>query len=304
MQKEMVKRQKQMQKQNQGQEQAVSINSIVTKESLAESLLKEGYIESFVDYFYIASRKTPDIKSKYEKEHNIIIESLHNKHRELSHQYELSYLKKTKEFLVDAEDAMRSGNIIKTITYFKDLVKYLQYTRDILGPIYFAQKSINLAKRYNLLKQLIDALIEMGYRFDNTFVKEDLMLSMSFKEEAKKLYKHLNQEDYDLEKKIFISLIQLYKELSNQAENQNNFDKAIEYLNKQMENLKNLTEIIPHINEKDKEKEYLEQQIEVYLKIANLNFKMKYYDATLDCLEILKPLIFANQESSNVSWLI
>jgi hypothetical protein len=97
-------------------------------------------------------------------------------------------------------------------------------------------------------------------------------------------------------------LIQLYKELSNQQENQNQYEKAIEFLNKQLENLKNLSDIVPYLNKegREKEKEYLEQQIEVYLKIANLNFKLKYYDATLDCLQILKPLISNSADSSNV----
>jgi len=128
---------------------------------------------------------------------------------------------------------------------------------------------------------------------------------MSFKEEAKKLYKHLSerqnlrddQKDFELEKKIYTSLIDLYKDLSIKAENQNNFDKAIEYLNKQLENLKMLPQMS---SEKDKDRYYLEQQIEVYLKIANLNYKMKYYDATLECLEILKPLLSNNNDSTSV----
>ncbi len=278
----------------------------MTKESLAESLIKEGHIDSFVDFFYISSRKTPDIKSKYEKEHNIIIET--HQERTLAHNYELTYLKGIKNNLVEAENALRDGNIIKAINHYKELVTYIQYTQDIPGPMYFVQKCINLSKRYDLIKQLIDALIEMGNRFDNTFIPEDLILSMSFKEEAKKLYKHLSerqslrddQKDYDLEKKIYTSLIDLYKDLSIKAENQNNFDKAIEYLNKQLENLQMLPQITSHTNEKDKEKYYIEQQIEVYLKIANLNFKMRYYDATLECLGILKPLISDNSDTTNV----
>jgi tRNA nucleotidyltransferase/poly(A) polymerase len=286
------------------------MNTILSKETLAESLIREGYIDSFVDFFYIASRKTPDIKSKYEKEHNIIIES--HQDRQLAHSYDMPYLKGIKNYLVEAENCLRSGSIVKAINFYKELVTYIQYTQDIPGPMYFVQKCINLSKRYDLIKQLIDALIEMGNRFDNTFVPEDLILSMSFKEEAKKLYKHLSerqnlrddQKDFELEKKIYTSLIDLYKDLSIKAENQNNFDKAIEYLNKQLENLKMLPQMSSQSNEKDKERYYLEQQIEVYLKIANLNYKMRYYDATLECLEILKPLLSNNSDSTSVIILI
>lgn len=278
---------------------------IISKESLAESLIKEGYIDSFIDFFYIASRKTPDIKSKYEKEHNIIIEN--HKEQTLAHQYDLTHLKNIRNHLLEGERLLREGNVIKSINTYKDLVTYIQYTQDIPGPMYFVQKCINLSKRFDLIKQLIDALIEMGNRFDNTLIPEDLILSMSFKEEAKKLYKHMIEKssemvkDFELEKKIYISLIDLYKDLSNKAENQNNFDKAIEYLNKQLENLKCLPLVLHHTGDKDKEKEYIEQQIEVYLKIANLNFKMKYYEATLESLEVLKPLLSNSTESANVN---
>jgi tetratricopeptide (TPR) repeat protein len=143
----------------------------------------------------------------------------------------------------------------------------------------------------------------MGLRFTNTGSKEDYMLSMSLMEEAKKLYKHLNEKDYELEKRVYVSLIDLYRDLSVQAENQNSFDKSIEYLNKQLENLKNLTEFVSFINENDKEKEYEEEQIKVYLKIANLNFKMKYYDSTLECLELLNSKVGKNKDAFNVNKL-
>lgn len=208
----------------------------------------------------------------------------------------MSFLKKIKDVLNQAEEYLREGSVNYAIEEYRKLVHMTQYTEDKLSPIYFIQKCINLAKRYNLVKQLITALIDMGSRFEDS--SEDLLLSMSFKEEAKNLFKHLNEKDYQLEASIYDSLIQIYKVLSNQTENQNSFDKAIEYLNKQLENLQNLTKVVPLLkDDKYKQKECIDQQIEVYLKIANLNFKMKYYDSTLECLEILEPL--ANETGSS-----
>lgn len=269
------------------------------KSSFAKDLLSMGYIDSFVDYFYLASRKTPDIKSKYEREHQINIESVQV--RTLSHNYEIKSLKAVQDLLKQAEEFLRYGSINQAIEKYTEIRHKIFYYGDILGSIYFNQKCINLAKRYNLIKQLIRALIAMGNCFDNTINVEDSILSMSFKEEAKKLFKHLNDKDFQLESAIYDSLIQLYKELANQQENQNNYEKSIEYLNKQLENLKNIIAIVPNMKaEKEKEKEYFEQQIEVYLKIANLNFKLKNYEDTLDCLSILKPLINNNSDTSNV----
>ena len=38
---------------------------ILSKEYLAKELIKEGYINSFVDFFYLRWQKTPNMKSKY-----------------------------------------------------------------------------------------------------------------------------------------------------------------------------------------------------------------------------------------------
>ena len=44
----------------------------------------------------------------------------------------------------------------------------------------------------------------------------------------------------------------------------------------------------------------------VIISKTNLNYKMKYYDATLESLEILKPLVFGNSDytSSNVLYTL
>ena len=100
-----------------------------------------------------------------------------------------------------------------------------------------------------------------------------------------------------LECSIYESLVNLYKELANQQENSNNYEKAIEYLENQLENLNNLSHKIQ--TQKQKE-DNLENQIEVFLKIAYLNFKLKAYTSTLDNLNTLNTLIKDSADSNNV----
>ncbi len=255
----------------------------------AKELLKNGYIESYVDYFYLVSRKTPDIKKmKYEKDQ--IRDESDEMPLELSYQYEPAHLKTIRELLYNAEEHLREGgtsHINSAIEEYRKLGYSTQY-KDNLGAIYFIQKCINLAKRYEMITQIIKALIEMGTRFDNS---DDLLLSMSFKEEAKNLFRHLKEKNHPLEAYIYNSLILLYKDLSSKAENQNDQAGAISYLNSQLENLKNLIEIIPNLkDDKYKEAEYMEQINDVYLKIANMHFKMKLYDDTIENLKNLDKL--------------
>ena len=88
-----------------------------------------------------------------------------------------------------------------------------------------------------MINLLIKSLISIGSCFDGTNNYNDLILSVNFKEEAKKLFKQLNQFDKDpsTESDIYTALMSVYKELASQQESQNNFSKAIEYLTKQLE---------------------------------------------------------------------
>ncbi len=257
-------------------------------------MLRNGYIDSFVDFFYISSRKIPDLKSKYEKEVNIKLESQSS--RGLCKSIENVHLREIKEFLIKAEKALRKNQVVEAIQSYNALMNFILHKSDILVAIYLVQKYINLSKKYELHKLLIEALIDMGNRFEHEELpKEDNIISMNFKEEAKRLYNtHFSNEekrDYKMEEKIYDSLNVFYRELAQKVQDQNNFPKSVEYLNKQLENLKHLRSLANLKQDDQKENEYLTAQINSYLKIAEMNFKMKYYDSTLECLEIMQELL-------------
>ena len=45
-----------------------SIPILISKEYLARQLIENGYIDSYIDFFYLGWKKTPNIKKLYEKE--------------------------------------------------------------------------------------------------------------------------------------------------------------------------------------------------------------------------------------------
>src|SRR5690349_13404366 len=96
------------------------------------------------------------------------------------------------EVLKRSEENLRQGQINNAIEGYNEVRYKCFYLNDSLNSIYFNQKCINLSKRNNLIKQLIKSLINMGNCFDNTGNSEDAILSMSFKEEAKKLVQLVN----------------------------------------------------------------------------------------------------------------
>lgn len=270
------------------------------KNSFAKDLLKNGYIDSYVDYFYIASRKTPDLKSKYERDHDISVEGIAA--RSLTAHYEIKMLNSIHLLLRNAEENLLKGSISKAIEMYMDVKDKTFYNqdRDFYGSIYFVEKCINLAKNYNQIELLIKAFIAMGNCFDNIESEKGSLLSMNFKEQAKKLFKELKRNDHELEASIYDSLIHLYKELATQCKNQNNYSKAIGYLHNQLDNISNLIEIIPFLKKRD-EKESQEQKIEIYLEMANLNYGMEDYPATLETLSNLDLKIGDEQDLNTVS---
>jgi len=295
--------------------ETVSKKSVIydeDKHSILKDALKDGFIDSYVDLFYLVSRKTPDLKSKYQEDHRI----QNTEVRTLSYKYPFKDLVDLKRMLIKSEQCLRIGvinkenknlrdnNISCAIETYNDIAN-LVFHADLYASIYFVQKGIVLSVRYDLSKQIIQTLILMGKRFDNTYNSNDYEISKKFKEDAHKLFQKMEIKDPELESSIYENLINIYNDISIKKEYQSNFEDAIACLKNQSMNIIKLLNIIKeYLHDDKKEKSYLEQQIVVNLKIANLNFKLKNYSETLDCLQDLDKLIEPNIDPMNVSWII
>jgi hypothetical protein len=204
-----------------------------------------------------------------------------------------------KESLSEAEEHLRKGEASKAVEIYLD-IRDRTFTSDKIGCIYFNEKAINLSNKYKLTKLLIKSFILMGTLFSN-LDQEDYLLSLSFKEEAKKLFKHLGERDDLLETEILESLEMLYSELVKMNESQENLPKAMEYLSREKENLEQLIELSNKIEKYEKQKDYYDRLFGVFLKIAELNYKKGNYQETIEYLQTLNDKIeFNNTENSTV----
>ena len=117
-------------------------------------------------------------------------------------------------------------------------------------------------------------------------------------------------QDINLERGIYHALADLYNSLASNEEKQNNIEKCNEYLNKKLENLENEYFIIKKIKENlnnkgDKdifktENTNITEQLEVYLKIAENNFKIKNYPDTIKALDTVIERCNPGVDPSNV----
>ena len=302
-----------------------SIPILISKEYLARQLIENGYIDSYIDFFYLGWKKTPNIKKIYSeknteedeeepKEEENAEEDLNQEDLNIPrHDFNLNNLENFYYKLKEAEDALRKAEF-EGDPKFDELAidKYNSIRNDTLyqgvplEAIYFNKKCIDIAKKNGHTESLIKSLIYMGDCFDKTNLPSDMNISKRLKEEAKDIYlEKLEGKNYPLEMNIYKALKDLYSELATQQEQSKNYKKAIELLNNLLEVLEKAKGILNKISEKNKigfnEKDIEDRKTEADLKIANIYFIIKDYDNTISTLDLVPNIKSEDYSSLTVS---
>ena len=315
-----------------------SIPILISKEYLARQLIENGYIDSYIDFFYLGWKKTPNIKQDYSEENpdeeeeqkdeeninpdeeeeqkdeeNIEENQVQQDQLIPRHDFNLNNLENFYYKLKEAEDALRKSEYEGDPKYDEQAIdKYNSIRNDTmhqgipLESIYFNKKCIDIAKKNGHTESLIKSLIYMGDCFDKTNLPADMNISKKLKEEAKDIFKEkLEGKNYVLEMTIYKALKDLYNELALQQEQSKNYKKAIELLKKLLEVLETAKNILNKISEKNKmgfnEKEIEDMKTEAYLKIANIYYIMKDYDNTIATLDLVPNIKSEDYSSLTVS---
>ena len=305
-----------------------SIPILISKEYLARQLIENGYIDSYIDFFYLGWKKTPNIKKNYTeiaeedeeeepKDEENIEEDQNLEDKNIPrHDFNLNNLENFYYKLKEAEDALRRAEFEGDPKYDEVAIdKYNLIRNDTLyqgvplEAIYFNKKCIDIAKKNGHTESLIKSLIYMGDCFDKTNLPADMNISKRLKEEAKDIFKDkLEGKNYPLEMSIYKALKDLYSELATQQEQSKNYKKAIELLNKLLEILETAKSILNKISEKNKvgfnEKDIEDRKTEAYLKIANIYFIMKDFDNTISTLDLVPNIKSEDYSSLTVSIII
>jgi len=305
-----------------------SIPILISKEYLARQLIENGYIDSYIDFFYLGWKKTPNIKKNYTeiaeedeeeepKDEENIEEDQNLEDKNIPrHDFNLNNLENFYYKLKEAEDALRRAEFEGDPKYDEVAIdKYNLIRNDTLyqgvplEAIYFNKKCIDIAKKNGHTESLIKSLIYMGDCFDKTNLPSDMNISKKLKEEARDIFKDkLEGKNYPLEMSIYKALKDLYSELATQQEQSKNYKKAIELLNKLLEILETAKSILNKISEKNKvgfnEKDIEDRKTEAYLKIANIYFIMKDFDNTISTLDLVPNIKSEDYSSLTVSIII
>ncbi len=283
---------------------------LISKEYFAKELIKNGYIDSYIDFFYLGWGKTPNLKQSYsdrnkeEKKENENEEDQKEEEEEIDeveidqniprHEYNIQTLQVFYEKLTTGENALRDAEKEKDNELYKSAIEQYNSIRndtihdqgEPLEAIYFNQKCIDISKKYNLIEFQITSLIMMGGCFDKMSNPNDMNISKSLKEEARDIFtQNLSGQNYTLEASIYKALIELYNEIANQQEQMKNYTKAIDLLYKLLEVLDCLNAISDNLKEGGMgQKENEDKKTETYLKISNLYYRINDYEHTIETL--------------------
>jgi hypothetical protein len=283
---------------------------LISKEYFAKELIKNGYIDSYIDFFYLGWGKTPNLKQSYsdrnkeEKIENENEEDQKEEEEEIDeveidqniprHEYNIQTLQVFYEKLTTGENALRDAEKEKDNELYKSAIEQYNSIRndtihdqgEPLEAIYFNQKCIDISKKYNLIEFQITSLIMMGGCFDKMSNPNDMNISKSLKEEARDIFtQNLSGQNYTLEASIYKALIELYNEIANQQEQMKNYTKAIDLLYKLLEVLDCLNAISDNLKEGGMgQKENEDKKTETYLKISNLYYRINDYEHTIETL--------------------
>ena len=115
----------------------------VTKESKAIDLLKEGYIQSFIDFFYLTTKRTPSVitpSPKLLEEYN-----LNKRHKD-----ELTFNEETlmnlSQDLINAEQYLRENHIVKCLKQYDQVVVVFRNLNDFETCSYFYNRQLEVSR--------------------------------------------------------------------------------------------------------------------------------------------------------------
>jgi len=196
----------------------------VTKESQGIKLLQEGYLQSYIDFFYLTNETTPSVIVPSQK---LIEEYKMNKKEK--HHLELSEesLVKLSEDLVEAENYLRENHTIEWLNQYEGVCNAYERLNDYETASYFYNRCLEVSKEAKYIDGEAKAYMGLGIWEENVF---NIFESMRYHETA--LEKAIDGNLPDIIRKISKELVRVYNNIAKSYETKNDFDKSLEYFEK------------------------------------------------------------------------
>lgn len=179
---------------------------VLDKQALSIDVLTKGYVNSFVDFFYLTHRTDED------------------KGRVDIPNYQLQYVQ---ENLTNAEKAHRRGDSNKVFDAYERLAGYFQETKDFKTSIYFYEKCLDIAEITKNFAQMGNSNHNLGLTHD---AMGDMITAIRFHEKHLQIARHMQEH----ERSILANkqLVDTYRRYAERFETKGDYTSAVEYYKK------------------------------------------------------------------------
>lgn len=216
---------------NQAQQlqQPVSVASLQTKmkEEFCTQMLMGGYVQSFVDLFYLTHRNEPP---------NAANENARDPGRGINSStvFDLVEMEFLRDQLVTAEHCKRRGEIPEVLGAYESLATYCMEKSDLKTMIFFFDKCLEIAR---LVKDPVCEMRVLNKIGSGYHALQDLNKALEYQEShvsiAQVVYEH--EDDDELRGDAFRELGKVYVDLAVQCEGSRHFQDAIDFYKKYLE---------------------------------------------------------------------
>ncbi|GMH60014.1 hypothetical protein TL16_g09371 [Triparma laevis f. inornata] len=199
-----------------------SFSDAVTKRQSCEEILTSGYVQSFVDFFYLTHRPDPK-KADEIKTANTVTEDI-----DVSPQ-EMQFIR---DNLTKAEEARRKGDTPNVYNSYSNLALYFQ-SNEVNDPktgVYFYEKCLEISKLTGDNEGEMSANHSLGCVHQ---LMGDAMNAIQFHERHMELArKHQVYREMESAAK---ELVRCYREYAEEKEAGGDYNSAVEYFSKALE---------------------------------------------------------------------
>ncbi|POM78350.1 Hypothetical protein PHPALM_4131, partial [Phytophthora palmivora] len=202
------------------------------KEDICTQLLIDGYVQSFVDLFYLTHRNYPTNQqsggssSETQQNSNGALDGARSQSKDFT-VLELPEMEFLRDQLVAAEHCKRRGEIPDVMAAYDSLASYCAEKQDTKTMIFFYEKCLEIAR---LVKDQISEMRVLSQIGSGYHVAGDLMQARQYLELcvaiAKVVYEH--DDDEELRGEAYSQLGKVYVDLALHQEKAKQFLEAIE----------------------------------------------------------------------------
>lgn len=196
----------------------------VTAKNQSIKLMQEGFLQAYVDFYYITSETTP---SEIEPHISLKDDIKLNKRKKGKFQQSEESLLELSQKLVSAESYYREENIDQCLKQYTGVAEQFEALNDYETASYFYKKCLDVSSEAKSLRGEAKAYMGLG-------ICEEKVLNIfhAMGNLVTALGKAEDGNHVKLEKEICKELVRVYQTIALQKQEQNDFQKALEFFEK------------------------------------------------------------------------